>query len=152
MVDSWATKHICGDRSVFCDYDKMAEGEEQVFMGDSRPTSVLGKGKELLKLTYGKILSLSNLLHVKDICYNLVSVSILGKVGVRVSFEGDKVILSKNGVLVGKGYCSNGLFMLNVLNVIMNESASSSAYIVDSLDLWYARLSHVNFVYIKKMK
>ena len=130
----------------------MAEGEKQVFMGHLRPTSVLGKGKVLLKLTSRKTISLSNVLHVKDIRYNLVSVSILGKVGVRVFFEGDKIILSKNGVLVAKEYCSNGLFMLNVLNVIMNESASSSAYIVDSLNLWYARLSHVNFVYIKKMK
>ena len=121
-------------------------------MGDSRPALVLGKDKVLPKHTSGKILSLSNVLHVKDICYNLVFVSILVKVGVRVSFEGDKVILSKNGVLVGKGNYCNGLFILNVLNVIMNESVSSFAYIVDSLDLWHARLGHINFAYIKRMK
>ena len=95
---------------------------------------------------------MSNVLHVKDIHYNVVSISILGKVGVRVSSKGDKVILSKNRVLVGKWYYSNGLFILNILNVIMNESASSSTYIVDSLDLWHARHDHVNFAYIRRMK
>ena len=80
MVDSRATKHICGDRSVFYDYETMAKGEEQVFKGNSRPASVLGKGKVLLKITFGKILSLSYVLHVKDIRYNLVSTFILGKV------------------------------------------------------------------------
>ena len=51
-----------------------------------------------------------------------------------------------------KEYYSNGLFILNVLNVIINKSASTSTYVVDSLDLWYTRFSHVNFMYIKIMK
>ena len=62
VADSGTTKHICGYKSVFYDYETMVEGEEQVFMGDLRPIPVLGKGKVLLKLTLGKILSLSNVL------------------------------------------------------------------------------------------
>ena len=42
--------------------------------------------------------------------------------------------------------------MLNVLE-IMNENASiSSAYMIDSCNLWHDRLGHVGFSYIKKMK
>ncbi|RVW85530.1 Retrovirus-related Pol polyprotein from transposon TNT 1-94 [Vitis vinifera] len=48
-------------------------------MGDSRSTLVIGKGKVLLKLTSGKVLALSDVLHVPDINWNLVSVSLLGK-------------------------------------------------------------------------
>ncbi|RVW34083.1 hypothetical protein CK203_084317 [Vitis vinifera] len=55
------------------------EGEEQVFMGNSRSTLVIGKLKVLLKLTSGKVLALSDVLHVPDIHWNLVSVSLLGK-------------------------------------------------------------------------
>nr|CAN74773.1 hypothetical protein VITISV_005245 [Vitis vinifera] len=60
------------------------EGEEQVFMVDSRSTPVIGKGKVLFKLTFGKVLALSDVLHVPDIRWNLVSVSLLGKAGVRI--------------------------------------------------------------------
>ena len=50
-----------------------------MFMGYSRPSPVIGKGKVLLKLTYGKKLALSDVLHVPDIRSNLVSMSLLGK-------------------------------------------------------------------------
>ncbi|KAH9781527.1 hypothetical protein KPL71_008509 [Citrus sinensis] len=158
VIDSGATKHICGNRNSFFEYTPVREGEEFIFLGDSRSTPVLGKGKVLLKLTSGKTLSLSNVLHVPEIRYNLISIFVLGKAGVKVSFEGDKIVMTKNGVFVGKGYCSGELFKLNVLNVIINENVSSSAYIycyaniVDSINLWHGGLVHVNFSYIKKMK
>ena len=134
VVDSRATKHICVDKNAFYDYIPVREGEEQVFMGDSRPAPVMGKGKVLLKLTYGKTLSLRNVLHVPDIRYNLVSVYVLSNAGVRVSFEGKKFVITKNEMFVGKMYCSNELLMLNVLNVIINNNTSSSTYIIDSVD------------------
>ena len=34
----------------------------------------------------------------------------------------------------------------------MNANTSSSAYIIESIDLWHHRLGHVNFVSIKKLK
>ena len=40
----------------------------------------LGKGKVTLKLTLGKTLALSDVLHVLNIRANLVSVALLGKV------------------------------------------------------------------------
>ncbi|XP_031255123.1 uncharacterized protein LOC116113113 [Pistacia vera] len=128
IIDYGATKHICGDRNSFYEYIPVRNGEECVYLGDSRSTPVMGKGKILLKLTFGKTLSLSNVLHVPNIRYNLVSVYVLGKAGVKVSFKGDKIVMSKNGAFVGKGYCSGELFKLSVLNIIMNENAPSSAY------------------------
>ena len=41
--------------------------------------------------------------------------------------------------------------MLNVSNIINNNASSSSAYIVDSCNIWHGRLGHVNFSYMKKM-
>ena len=74
----------------------------------------------------------------------------LGKNGVKVSFESDKIIMIRNGNFVGKGYCNQGFFILNVIE-IMNENASSSTFFVYSIDLWYTRLGLVNFSYVKKM-
>ena len=50
-----------------------------------------------------------------------------------------------------KGYCNQGLFMLNIYDIINNNASSSSAYIVDSCGIWHGRLGHVNFSYMKKM-
>ena len=91
-----------------------------MFMDDSRSTPVIGKGKVLLKLTFGKMLALCDVLHVPDIRWNLVLVSLLGKAGVRILFDSEKIVLTKNDVFVGKGYCNQGLFMLNVYDSINN--------------------------------
>ncbi|KAL6340317.1 hypothetical protein AAG906_040754 [Vitis piasezkii] len=101
------------------------EGEEQVFMGDSRSTPVIGKWKVLIKLTSGKVFALSNVLHVPDIRWNLVL----------ILFDSDKIVLTKNDAFVGKSYYNQGLFMLNVYDIINNNASSSYAYIVDSSDV-----------------
>ena len=67
IVDSRATRHICGNISEFTSYTTVREGQEQVFMGNSRSSPVIGKEKILFKLTFGKVLALSDVLHVQDI-------------------------------------------------------------------------------------
>ena len=67
VVDSRATRHICGNRSAFTSYTTVKEGDEQVFMGDSRSIPVIGKGKVLLELTSGKVLAFSDVLHMPNI-------------------------------------------------------------------------------------
>ena len=151
VVDSGATRHICANKNAFTSYTSVGDGEELVYLGDSRTAEVLGKGKVLLKLTSGKTLALNDVLHVPNIRANLISVSLLGKVGVKVSFESDKIVMTKNNVFVGKGYCDQGLFVLNI-DEIINKNASSSAYLIDSIDMWHARLGHANISYIKKMR
>ncbi|KAL6328606.1 hypothetical protein AAG906_003291 [Vitis piasezkii] len=42
VVDSKATKHICENKSAFTSYSTIKEGEEQVFMGDSRMSLMIG--------------------------------------------------------------------------------------------------------------
>ena len=51
---------------------------------------------------------------------------------------------------MGKGYCDQGIF-LHKISEIVNESCSI-AYIVDSWDVWYSRLGHVNSLYVMKLQ
>ena len=74
-----------------------------MFMGDSRSSLMIGKGKVLLKLNSGKVLALSDVLHVPDIHWNLVLVSLHGKVGVRIMFNSDKIVITKNAVFCWEG-------------------------------------------------
>ena len=77
--------------------------------------------------------------HVPDIKKNLVSANLLSKNGVKAVLESDKLILSKCGVFVGKGYSYNGMYKLSL---IINKNDVGCAYIVDSSLLWHARLGH----------
>ena len=77
-------------------------------MGNSATSIVEGKGKVVLKLTSGKELTLNEVLYVPDIRKNLVSGSLLSKHGFRMVFESDKVVLTKSGMYVGKGYILGG--------------------------------------------
>jgi len=61
-------------------------------MGNSSTATKLGKGKLLLKLTSGKTIALNDVFYVPSLRRNLVSGSLLNKAGLKVVFEGDKVI------------------------------------------------------------
>ena len=118
-------------------------------MGNSATSEIQGEGKIILKMTSGKELLLNSVLYVPDIRKNLVSGSLLIKHGFRLVFESDKVILSKYGMFVGKGYVVNGMFKLNVMTVkpknINNKASTSFVYLLESSILWHGRLGHVNF-------
>ena len=114
IVDYGATRHIYGNISAFTSYTMVKEGEEQVFMGNSRSSPMIGKGKVLFKLTSRKVLALSDVLHMPDIRWNLVSAFLFGKIGVRIMFDSEKIVLTKNDAFFGKSYCNQGFFMLNV--------------------------------------
>ena len=143
-IDTGATRHICGDKNLFSEYKHMDDGEK-LYMGNSFASNVEGKGNVLLKFTSGKVVTLTDVLHVPEIRKNLVSDPILSKKGFKLVFESDRFILTKAGMYVGKGYLTEGLFKLNVLVTnTMNNKKNTSVYIVDSFVLWHARLGHVN--------
>ena len=60
-----------------------------------------------IQFTYGKKLILTNVFHVPEIKKNLVSANLLCKKGIKVVIESNKLILLKNGMFIGKGYCSD---------------------------------------------
>ena len=120
-------------------------------MGDSRTSPMIDKRKIFLKLTSSNVLTLSDVVHVLDIHWNLVLVSPVVKDEWGSLFHSDNIMLTKNNVFVGNNYYNQGLFMLNVSKIINNNNVSSSIYLVDSCDIWHGRLGHVNFSNIKKM-
>ncbi|CAH9059318.1 unnamed protein product, partial [Cuscuta europaea] len=113
VVDSGTTKHICKKKCFCLLYYIIGDGEELVYLTDSKTVKVHGKGKVLLKLTSEKTLSLNDVFPVPKIRTNLVSVSLLRKVGDKVSFGCDNSVMTKNDIFVGIGYCKDGHFVLS---------------------------------------
>ncbi|GKD15603.1 retrovirus-related pol polyprotein from transposon TNT 1-94, partial [Tanacetum coccineum] len=83
--------------------------------GNSATADIKGKGDVILKMTSEKELKLTNVLYVLEIPKNL-------------------------------GYAVNGMFKLNVM-VVKNDinKMNSSAYLIESSNVWHGRLGHVNF-------
>lgn len=141
-------------------------------MGNKSTAHILGKGEVELEFSSGKTLILKSVLYVPRIRKNLVSSTMLNKLGYRQVFEADKYVLSKGGVFVGRGYLCNGMFKLSI-NKVVNSVYMTSAEGTDSSmgtgsagspdcsislngtvsSLWHARLGHVHykpcFVYLK---
>ena len=98
-------------------------------MGNHDKAKVLGKGTIEVKMSSGKMMILTNVFHVPKIKKNLVSANLLCKSGLKIVLESNKLILSKNGIFVGNGYITDGMYKLSIIN----KEVSSCAYIVDSL-------------------
>ena len=152
LIDTGSTRHICSDRSLFKAFEQLTTGEK-LFMGNSATSEIEGQGKVILKMTSGKELTLNNVLYVPDIRKNLVSGSLLNKHGFRMVFESDKVVLSKSGMYVGRGYVTDGLFKLNVMVVkpIINKVNNASIYMLESSNVWHSRLGHVNYDTLRRL-
>ena len=78
---------------------------------------IKGQGNMVLKMNFGKDLTINNVLYVLDICKNLVSHSVLNEHSFHVVFKLDIVVLSKHGLLVRKGYVSYKMSKLNVMTI-----------------------------------
>ena len=141
-----ATVHVCNNKKQYKTYDESSI-EQQVLMGNHNKVKVLGKGTVEVKMSSGKMMILTNAFHVPDIKKNLVSANLLCKSGVKAIRESDKLILSKNEIFVGKGYATNDMYKLSIIN----KEVFGCAYIVDSSYLCHARLGHLNFKYLKFM-
>jgi len=75
------------------------------------------------------------------------------KVGPKLTFVSDHVVMTYNGEFVEKGFCNNSvLIVLDTISVNMNKMACRSfAYTIELLYLWHARLGHVNVNSIKRL-
>jgi hypothetical protein len=93
---------------------------------------VLGVGTVELKISSGKIVHLKNVQHAPSINRNLISGSLLCRDSYKLVFESNKVIISKFGNFVGKGYESGGLFHLNTIELNFHLNIASMNKIGES--------------------
>ena len=87
---------------MFNTFESVMNGEN-LFMGNSTTSDIEGRSQVILKMTFRRDLSLNNVLFVPEIEKNLVSGSLLNQHGFKMVFELDKVVLTKQGLYVGKG-------------------------------------------------
>ena len=129
-MDSCATRYVCANKELFSSF-ALAQVEEMIYMANSATTKVEGTGKICLKMTSRKVLTLNNVFYVRELRRNLISVSLLDKNGFKCVTVSAKIIISKGEMYVGKGYLTEGLYKINVINVEINKSSNYS-YLLES--------------------
>ncbi|GJX20384.1 retrovirus-related pol polyprotein from transposon TNT 1-94 [Tanacetum coccineum] len=122
-----AARHVCADKSMFHSF-RAVDNRQKLYMGNSATADIKGEEDVVLKMTSEKVLKLINVLYVLEIRKNL------------------------NQMYVGRGYVMNGMFKLNVM-VVKNEinKINSSAYLIESSNVWHGRLGHVNFNSMRRL-
>ena len=75
--DSGATVHVC-NKEQYKTYDESSI-EQQVLIGNHNKSKFLGKGTIKVKMSFGKMMILTNVFHVPKIKKNLVSANLLCK-------------------------------------------------------------------------
>ena len=69
-------------------------------------------------------------------------------------FESNRVVITKHGVFISKGYICDGFFKLSLMPFSSNKIYDSSSLTitnVESCDMWHARLGHINLNSIRRM-
>jgi hypothetical protein len=127
-LNSNAIVHVCNNKAWFKTYEELKKPEE-VLMGNHNSTKALRKWTIELYFTSKQKLSLVNVFHIPEIRKNLVSASLLSKKGFKIVFESDKIIVTKSGMFVGKGYSYDDMFKFSINVIII------SAYMVESTSL-----------------
>jgi len=83
--------------------------------------------------------------HVPSINKNLVSGSLLCRDGFKVVLESNKVVVSKHGLFIGKGYECGALFCFSLSNYCNKSVNHICGSVDDDASVWHSCLCHINF-------
>ncbi|CDF40831.1 unnamed protein product, partial [Chondrus crispus] len=136
--DSACTAHITYDRSLFATYEPLESASVQ--MGTKASAKVAGRGDVHLKLNVnGRIepCKLTDVLHVPDFAFSLLSVSRMTELGLKVGFENGKCMIRRGSTVVATATLVGELYVLDIVSDIGSAHAAT-------LQTWHERFAHVH--------
>ena len=148
VVDSGCSNHMTGEKKMFESLDGDASQYSDIIFGDNGKGKVIGLGK----VAISNDLSLSNVLYVKSLNYNLLSVSQLCDFGYLCLFDETnmKVFRKSDFSLVFQGVRKGNLYLVDFSS---NKSCLSTCLMAKSTKgwLWHRRLAHVGMRNLDKI-
>ncbi|GJR02925.1 retrovirus-related pol polyprotein from transposon TNT 1-94 [Tanacetum coccineum] len=133
---------MTGNKSLFSTYKAYDRGN--VVFGSNLKGKIIGKGT-----ISNDSLTISNVEHVDNLAFNLLSVGQIcdNKCQVLFTEEGSEII--KDGKTIGNGIRKNGLYVMKLGN--KSQDKLCLATVVDNSTLWHRRLGHANMRLIQSL-
>ncbi|MGH9652091.1 MAG: reverse transcriptase domain-containing protein [Bryobacteraceae bacterium] len=157
--DSGASRHYCGNRSAFTDYQAY-DPPKRVTIANGTVLPVRGRGTVVLRVAAGnqrwRRLRLADVAYVPEFTSNLLSLGTLAKRGLHweSATGGARILDAKGQVAALATMMSNNTYRLSVcppaeqIACVAHDSAASSADTTASqrsvLDVWHARMGHLH--------
>lgn len=173
-LDSAATQHMSGDRSLFKD-DFHPIDATPVFMGDNTCINAVGTGNVMLKKSMvssgeADMVLLRNVLFVPELKVNLVSVHRLDKVGCVMVFQEGRCLINRDNKVLAQAIEEGGLYKLQVVKMkdsivrsplktdsksyaaatsttttnVVKNDKNCSSDMPKDVELWHRRLGHLS--------
>ena len=128
-VNSWwldidATIHVTNSLQEMTNKRRSSKHEECVYMGDGSKVKVEFFGMIKLRLDTESFLLLQDVAYIPSLRRNLISISILDRQGYTFHFEGRKMDIFSNSVLIGNGVLFGNLYSLSLHHGPLCDSSS----------------------------
>jgi hypothetical protein len=148
VVDSGYTQHMTGNRTIFTSIDNEGSKCDKITFSDNSKGMVKGLGK----IAISNDLSISNVLLVESLSYNLLSVAQLCDLDLICKFSPKDVVITsiKSDELIFKGFRYGNLYLVDISS---NDASLSKCLFTKSSKGWlcHRRLAHVGMNQLKKL-
>ena len=107
VIDSGCTQHMTSDPRMFTTLDEEVDGQERITFGDNSKGKVQGLGKVVISNNH----SISNVLYIALLSFNLLSIGQLYDLGFQCLFTEKEVVVFKkdDDQVIFKGFRYNNL-------------------------------------------
>jgi transposase InsO family protein len=148
VLDSGCTNHITGEKDMF-DFLQLTQEAQEIVFGDSGKSKVIGIGK----IPISDQQSLSNVLLVDSLSYNLMSVSQLCGMGYNCLFSDVdvKILRREDSSVAFTGRLKGKLYLVD----FTTSKVTPETCLVAKSDkgwLWHRRLAHVGMRNLAKLQ
>ncbi|GKD33356.1 retrovirus-related pol polyprotein from transposon TNT 1-94 [Tanacetum coccineum] len=133
---------MTGNKSLISTYKAYDGGN--VFFGSNLKGKITGKGT-----VSNDSHTISNVEHVDNLAFNLLSVFQICDNKCRVLFTEDGSEIIKDGKIIGNGIRKNGLYIMKLGNKYQDKLCLAT--VVDNSTLWHRRLGHANMRLIQSL-
>jgi hypothetical protein len=148
MLDSGCTNHMTGEKEIFTFFEENDCPSDIITFGDNSEENVLGYGKITITADH----SISKVLLVDSLDYNLLSVSQLCEMGYNYLFtnKGVTVFIRSDGSYAFSDILRGKVYLVNFISEEMELDKCLIAKINMGW-LWHCRLAHVGIRNLHKL-
>lgn len=162
IIDSGATNYVCSSMQLLSSSRELSDGELTMRVGNG--ATISAKAVRTARLSFEeKFLILNNVYFIPNFSRNLISISKLHEQCYGISFNGNVITVSRNGLEICHGCLVDRLYVLSPYeNVsyntepfkVANPKSNKRQKVINSNNetyLWHLRLDHINLDRINRL-